>query len=113
MEALLAWYNTASIHPIEKSAIFHILFERIHPFSDGTGRAGRLILNLELIKAGYQIVDIKFRDRAKYIQALQAYDTDNNATPFINMVANYQLETLQDLRDSLHAKKNYIPADKM
>jgi len=102
MEGLLKNYLADSRHPIEKISEMHVLFERVHPFSDGNGRTGRLLMNLELVKVGYQPVDIKFKDRAKYIQALQDYDQKNNsACAFISMVARYQLETLIEMRDSL------------
>jgi len=101
MAKLMEDYLSDDRHPVEKIADLHVLFERVHPFSDGNGRTGRLIMNLELIKAGYQPVDIKFRDRAKYIRSLQDYDNSNNSLMFISMVANYQLEELTKLRDTL------------
>jgi Fic family protein len=68
MEDLLRDYEDMkkNIHIIEAVAVFHLCFEGIHPFIDGNGRTGRLILNLELIKEGFLPINVKFTDREKY-----------------------------------------------
>ncbi|HAE80360.1 MAG TPA: cell filamentation protein Fic [Lachnoclostridium sp.] len=63
MEQLLHDYAASEEHIVMKLARFHIEFEGIHPFIDGNGRTGRLLVNLELMKAGYPPIDIKFSDR--------------------------------------------------
>ncbi|HEX4863441.1 MAG TPA: Fic family protein, partial [Acidimicrobiales bacterium] len=59
---------------IESIADFHAAFERIHPFIDGNGRAGRLLLNLVLVRLGYPPVIIYKRDRRRYLNALRTAD---------------------------------------
>ena len=59
----------------EALAALHCRFEQIHPFLDGNGRAGRLILNLILVRHGYPPAIIYKRDRARYLRALQRADT--------------------------------------
>src|SRR5699024_7472103 len=52
----------------------HIVFERIHPFSDGNGRAGRMLLNYSLLEHDFPPLVIDHKDRAEYI----AYLSDQN-----------------------------------
>ena len=52
----------------------HIEFERIHPFADGNGRTGRLLLTYEIISMGLLPVDIRYEERKRYYAALAAYD---------------------------------------
>lgn len=58
----------------EKLASLHARFEQVHPFLDGNGRAGRLILNLLLIRLGYPPAIIYKGDRARYLAALRRAD---------------------------------------
>lgn len=60
IEELLHQYKNSNEDIITKLARFHLEFESIHPFIDGNGRIGRLLINLELMKTGYPPIDIKF-----------------------------------------------------
>ena len=98
MEQLLAEYEDMKKdkHIIEAIAEFHLRFEGIHPFIDGNGRTGRLILNLELIKAGMLPVNIKFADRRKYYNCFDHYYS-NDRTPemLVQLIAGYEVEALE------------------
>jgi hypothetical protein len=61
-------------HLMLRLADLHAWFERIHPFRDGTGRTGRLALNLMLVRGGYPPAVIYKRDRPKYLRALARAD---------------------------------------
>lgn len=94
MERLLADLSSGNRHIIETAALFHLIFEGIHPFIDGNGRTGRLILNLMLMQAGYPPIDVKFADRRKYYACFDSYYRDNDASPMVNMVGEYVKERL-------------------
>ena len=83
-------------HIIEAVAQFHLRFEGIHPFIDGNGRTGRLLLNLELIKAGLLPVNIKFTDRLKYYDCFGKYHgSEHTALPLTELIADYEIEELK------------------
>lgn len=94
MEELLASYKNSTEHMIPRLARFHIEFEGIHPFIDGNGRTGRLIVNLELMKAGFPPIDIKFTDRVAYYNAFDAYYEKHNLGVMEKLFAGYMNERL-------------------
>lgn len=109
MEDIILKYNEEirDLHIIEKASIFHLEFESIHPFIDGNGRTGRLILNLELMKEGYPPINIKFKDRKKYYDCFTDYHL-NNKNPFmlIEIVKRYVKEELEKYTSILETAKN-------
>lgn len=94
MERLLKDYALQNEHIVQRLARFHIEFEAIHPFIDGNGRTGRLLINLELMKAGYPPIDIKFTDRIAYYNAFDEYHLKHNILPMANLFAKYLEERL-------------------
>lgn len=86
------------MHPIEKAALFHLKFEVIHPFVDGNGRTGRLILNLMLMQAGYQPVNVKYSDRKRYYEMFDSFYRDGDASPTISIVGMAIKEQLAILK---------------
>ena len=89
MEQLLQAYKDDTEHIITKLARFHIEFEGIHPFIDGNGRTGRLLVNLELMKAGYPPIDIKFTDRAAYYNVFDAYHVKHDLSAMEGLLGRY------------------------
>lgn len=89
MEQLLDEFAHSKEHIVTKMARFHIEFEGIHPFIDGNGRTGRLLVNLELMKAGYPPIDIKFTDRIAYYNAFDEYHVKHNLLAMEGLFAGY------------------------
>ena len=97
MTKLLEDYNSKSTaHPIEKIADFHIKFERILPFIKGNGQTGRLLINLELMKAGYMPISIKVDDRYEYYACFKDFEENGTSEKFTKMVAGYEIEQLKE-----------------
>ncbi|MAG21786.1 MAG: hypothetical protein CL943_00575 [Candidatus Diapherotrites archaeon] len=86
--ALIKWFNANNkkYHPIIVAAYFHSEFENIHPFVDGNGRTGRLLINFMLQNAGYPPITIFFKYRQKYYQALEKARKDKNLEPLIKIM---------------------------
>lgn len=97
MEQLLTEYQEMKLtrHPLEQVAWFHLKFEGIHPFIDGNGRTGRLLLNLELMKEGYPPINVKFADRRRYYECFTAHHEAGNPEAMVKMVAEYVEEALE------------------
>ncbi len=63
------------------AAYFHVKFENIHPFADGNGRTGRLVMNYLLVLHGHPPVTVHEEDRRSYYAALEAWDREQDLAP--------------------------------
>lgn len=88
IKSLLFWYskNKNKLHPIIISAYFHSGFETIHPFVDGNGRVGRLLMNFILHKNGYPMINIPNYIKYKYYSALESSQIKRDLKPLINLL---------------------------
>ncbi len=91
---LMLWYrsNKRKYHPVIMAAYFHQVFESVHPFYDGNGRVGRLLLNFILRKNGLPMINIKNKKKGKYYDALEA-GHNANLKPMVDLIINYLEET--------------------
>ncbi len=89
-------YNNDTQEIFEKIAKYHIEFEKIHPFEDGNGRTGRLLINYELLKNNLAPVIIEKDDRVQYFEYLRNDDYINLAKWFRNL-SNKEMERIKKL----------------
>jgi Fic family protein len=98
MGELMAWYNAAKndpqIHPSVLAAIFHHRFVAIHPFDDGNGRLGRILMNLILMQKGYPPAIVKLKDRDDYYISLNNANAGN-----YNLLVEYITDALKNSLD--------------
>lgn len=94
MKQFIDWYKTEAnlLHPIERAAKVHADFVGIHPFIDGNGRTSRLLMNLELMKAGYPPCVITVEKRLAYYESLDQWMAFGNTEVFNQFVADAVLE---------------------
>lgn len=87
LKKLVDWYgrNKDKYPGIILAAVVHNQFENIHPFADGNGRVGRILLNNILIKHHLPPLNIDFRDRIEYYESLRAYETNHDLKPTIKL----------------------------
>jgi len=80
LEELCKWYgkHKKKYPALFLAAVIHNQFEKIHPFQDGNGRVGRLLLNYVLLQQKYPALNIRLRDRERYYKCLQKYDHKND-----------------------------------
>ena len=99
LEELLEDMETtyAALSVPERVALFHLRFEGIHPFIDGNGRTGRLLMNLQLIRAGLPPINVKFTDRRRYYEAFDSYARSGSAETMTTLVAEYVVERMAEM----------------
>jgi Fic family protein len=88
MASMIEWYEAADgLHAIVRAAELHTRFVKIHPFVDGNGRTGRLLLNFELMKSGYPPAIIRKEDRLDYYNVLDEACVTGDYTGITQLVA--------------------------
>lgn len=103
VDELIVEYNSdESTHIVDKIARFHLEFEKIHPFVDGNGRIGRVLINYQLIQAGLPPLIIRSRGKEKnYYSAFPEYIDDRKTKRMSKLLA-------LNLAESLHKRIAYM-----
>lgn len=85
LKEFFVWYGKCRgrIHPVELAALVHLKFVTIHPFGDGNGRISRLMMNFVLDKHGYPMLDIPYKGRSSYYNALERSQVKKNDNIFL------------------------------
>jgi Fic family protein len=88
LKELTEWYsnNKGQYPPLVLAAVVHNQFEMIHPFQDGNGRVGRILLNNILLKHNLPPLNIELRNRREYYAALQAYEKAHDLRPTLDLM---------------------------
>lgn len=87
LNQLIRWYdkNKKRYPPLILAVVIHNQFENIHPFRDGNGRVGRILLNNILIKHNLPPINIELKNRIEYYLSLQAYEKNHDLRPTLKL----------------------------
>ncbi len=107
LRELVEWYsNNKNKYPgLILGAVVHNQFENIHPFRDGNGRVGRILLNNILIKHSLPPINIDFKNRAEYYESLQFYEKNHDLKPTVRLYIKEYKELKKKLGDYKTKKK--------
>ncbi len=87
LKQLVDWYQKhKDKYPgIVLAAVVHNQFENIHPFADGNGRVGRILLNNILIRHNLPPINVDFDNRGEYYSSLQTYEKAHDLKPTLKL----------------------------
>ena len=99
MRALLIGYNLNNAKELEYLTTFHANFEKIHPFADGNGRVGRLLLYKECLKEGIIPFIVDDSNKSHYYSALEELQLRDNKEPLLTYFQGEQKNYINYLKN--------------
>lgn len=105
VDALWA-YEQSTSHILQRIVVFHLEFERIHPFCDGNGRVGRALMQFQLKSWGFPPIIVRNKEKRHYYAAFQAYDDHHSIKELEHIVAVL-------LKESLHKRIAYLRGEEI
>lgn len=107
-ELLLQYSSTYNAYFLDKISRFHLEFERIHPFLDGNGRIGRVLVNFQLFQLGLPPLIVRDKEKDVYYEAFREYE-DSNKKKTSGMDKVFSLALLE----SLHKRLAYLKGEQI
>lgn len=100
MKNLMEWYNKLEKKDIKDIIEYHVRFEKIHPFQDGNGRVGRMIIFRECLYNDIMPFYIEDRNKDFYIRGIKEYQNNNEK--------GYLIDTCLNSQDNYEKMANYF-----
>lgn len=105
-EALIRYSSDHEAYFADKIALFHLDFENIHPFNDGNGRIGRVIINYQLYRLGFPGIIIRDKEKTIYYRAFNEFRDSKKTTTMERVIA-------LALMESMHKRITYLKGSKI
>lgn len=101
----------SDINPLELACWTHCKFVSLHPFRDGNGRTGRLMMNYQLMKYGYVPVSIPVERKSEYYRSLEHFHKSGDLTEFKELIYNLEEKELDYLIEKEQLLSQYTKGD--